>query len=249
MPTPMATAGRRQGGMNPARLLLGLLVLMAWPALAQEGVQADPAEPASGDAPRDVRGPETVPASAGESYWSWDFGALYRLSGDPYGPGYPYMDSPPSYFFSLDIARLHSGRSRFCHGLGLGFAAESDSWRMGLSYHFRKELGDHRYLEISPGILFVDSASQADIKWPGLTVQAGLGLSRYFGLVLRVDSRRKTAEGYDWNDNSFDPQRVEYQWTDTSWYGGLRLSSRAGMVASLAAGLVVGAWALYASGW
>jgi hypothetical protein len=172
-----------------------------------------------------------------ESFWTWDFGALYRFSGDTYGPTlWQEEETAPRYFFSLDIARLKPSRTGLARGFSLGFVAESDSWRLGLNYRFRKLLDGNRYFEFAPGILIADSASRSDPKFPGFTAQAALGLSRFFGLVGRVDSRRKD------NPDGFS-------WTDTSWYGGLRMSSYAGVSATLAGGLVVGALAAMASSW
>lgn len=238
--------------MKAATMIVGMLLLMAWPAQAQESGQSNLDEPSPDDPLWYLsnRTSDPIKAPVRRSSWSWDFGALYRFSGDTYYPGNPYQDNTaPKYFFSLDLARLHPGRSRNSHGFNLGFAAESDSWRVGLGYRFRKELGQGQYLELTPGILVVDSASQSDVQWPGYTAQLGLGLSRYFGFVLRVDSRRKEVEDYDWEDTSDYPRTVKYQWTDTSWYGGLRLSSHVGMGATFAGGLIIGGLAILASGW
>jgi hypothetical protein len=236
--------------MKMATLALAILFSLAGPIWAQDSENPGEVESSPED-PVWFLGQGEGVDNSGRSlkpFTTWDFGALYRLSGDTYGPRYPYADSPPKYFFSLDIARMSPRKSGVAHGFGLGFAAESDSWRVSMNYRLRKILGGGRYLEIAPGIILVDSASQSDVQWPGFTAQFGLGLSRYFGLVLRVDSRRKEGESYEWDDYSSYPETTDYQWTDTSWYGGLRMSSHVGMGATLAGGLVAGALALLASG-
>jgi hypothetical protein len=121
--------------------------------------------------------------------------------------------------------------------LHMGLKVDQGDSRIAVKARYRRWLpapSRGTSLEVSPGIILRNEPLKADRRMPGFTVHAALDFESWFALVAAVDavplrSNGELPPGHD----------AQTQWTEYTWYAGVRAGSGFGFIAAGAVGLLI----------
>ena len=110
----------------------------------------------------------------------FQLGAFYRLAANV------RHETKEKYLFTADLAALEWSRTESTWGLGVHFAVDDDGHRVGVKGLWRTPLesGTWSYFQVSPGIYLSMTNNYFEPRFPGFFLEAELGLSRQFALVV-----------------------------------------------------------------
>jgi hypothetical protein len=130
-------------------------------------------------------GMEDADRDAGGFGLHFQLGAAYRLAANV------RHETKEKYLFTADLAALEWSRTESTWGLGGHFAVDDDGHRVGLKGLWRTPLksGTWSYFQLSPGIYLSATDNHLEPRFPGFFLEAELGFSRLFALVLGGEAR------------------------------------------------------------
>jgi len=140
----------------------------------------------------------------------------------------PSQDESQSFMWTYELGLMTNLNEKNALGGSLYAALDDNGSRFGLKSRYRRWLGRHFSLEVSPGILIGIKDNSYSARGAGFTGHVGLNIADLLIYTVQIEVIPYAGTIYQY------PSFRTVKGNDVTWYSGLKLGSYAGVIGGVA---------------